>query len=259
MLHAMNEPEQLGERLTAMAPWHHLFDLGDGITTAAYNPPPGRFKVSLIDPVELQPLLASIYPDGLGGKRFLDCACNAGGYSVLAHRLGADALGFDVRDHWISQARFMRDHYGYSDDRLRFEVCDLLEFAQRFPEERFDITLFKGIFYHLPDPVAGLKLVADKTDDVLILDTGAVSGHEDGFLKVNYESISNPMSGAHKLAWFPTGPRVLVMILNWLGFPETRLIFFRQPADRPKGRIRIVAARSPGRLEGVEGEPVALD
>ena len=30
------------------------------------------------------------------------------------------------------QARFVRDHYGYPDDRVRFEVCDLLDFAQRY-------------------------------------------------------------------------------------------------------------------------------
>ena len=54
-------------------------------------------------------------------------------------------------------------------------MCDLLDVGERLGNERFDICLFKGIFYHLPDPVAGLKIVADRTDEVLILDTAAVA------------------------------------------------------------------------------------
>jgi hypothetical protein len=80
-------------------------------------------SVPLINPVELRPLLERLYPSGLAGKRFLDCACNAGGYSFVANELGATCFGFDVRAHWIEQARFLAQHFGKEDDALRFDVC----------------------------------------------------------------------------------------------------------------------------------------
>jgi len=199
----------------------------------------------LINPAELRPLLQWLYPNGLEGKRFLDCACNAGGYSLLASDLGAYSFGFDVRDHWIKQARFLKRHFSKSDSQVCFEVCDLFDIDERLGSERFDICLFKGIFYHLPDPIAGLKIVADRTDEVLILDTAAASGMEDGFLKLVSEGVDNPMSGVYGVAWHPTGPAVLSRILEWLGFEVSRVLQWRQypPSERINARIRIVGCK----------------
>jgi len=252
--------EELLEQIRAMAPWHMSIPLAGGIRTGEGNRGTrnGRdHSISVISPNELRPLLEQLYPNGLKGKRFLDCACNAGGYSLLASDLGADyCFGFDVRDHWIEQAKFLQRHKGKKDDQVRFEVCDLLDVDQRLGSERFDICLFKGIFYHLPDPVAGLKLVADRTDEVLILDSDAAGGFEDGFLKLVREGTKNPMSGVHQLSWRPTGPGVLSEILQWLGFEATRVVFWRHRRRRPTpdkgGRIRVVGARDPSLLASLD-------
>jgi tRNA (mo5U34)-methyltransferase len=250
--------EDLLQQLRARAPWHMDVALTEGVSSGDGNEATGgdadrAFRVSLIKPQELQPLLLRLYPNGLGGKRFLDCACNAAGYSLLASDLGAEyCFAFDVREHWIEQARFLKRHLGKTDDQVRVEVCDLLEVDRRLASERFDICLFKGIFYHLPDPVAGLKIVADRTDEVLILDSAAVTGHDDGFLKLSLEGVEHPMSGVHHLAWRPTGPAVLCRILEWLGFEATRVVFWQQKTRRPDyGRIRIVGARDASLLAGL--------
>lgn len=260
--------EQLLEQISRLAPWHMDIALTPEMRTGQGNQGPGRsggHAVSLINPAELQRLLRQLYPEGLAGKRFLDCACNAGGYSLLASDLGADyCFAFDVREHWIDQANFLKQHLGKTDDQVRFEVCDLLEVEALLKEERFDICLFKGIFYHLPDPVSGLKIVADRTDEVLILDTGAASGFEDGFLKLVWEGVENPMSGVHHLAWRPTGPGVLRGILEWLGFPATSVVFCHRyrPPNADRGRIRIVGARDATFLEelgpSAEGSDLAV-
>ena len=106
--------------------------------------------------------------------------------------------------------------------RYRFEVLDLYDLP-KLRLEPFDITLFKGIFYHLPDPVAGLKMAADLTREVLIVDTNARVDLPDGMLAVQQEAIEHPMSGVYGLNWVPTGPEVMTRILNWMGFTETRL------------------------------------
>jgi hypothetical protein len=175
----------------------------------------------------------------------------------LATDLGAHSFGFDVRDHWIEQARFLKQHFGKSDEQLRFEVCDLLDVDERLGNERFDICLFKGIFYHLPDPIAALKRVADRTDEVLILDTEVARGHEDGFLKLVSENVDNPMSGVHHLAWQPTGPIVLARILEWLGFHAGVVPWRQDTSGRASGRIRIVGARDAALVVGLDAPPKA--
>jgi tRNA (mo5U34)-methyltransferase len=244
------------ERVRALAPWHMNVALAPDVRTIDGNrgsrDEPG---ISAINPVELRPLLEQLYPNGLAGKRFIDCACNGGGYSLLASDLGAYAFGFDVRQHWIAQAQFLKQHFGRSDEQVRFEVCDLLDVHERLGSERFDICLFKGIFYHLPDPVAGLKIVADRTDEVLIVDTAVAKDCEDGFLKLVSEGVEQPMSGVHHLAWHPTGPKVLSEILGWLGFKATCVVYWRRRHDRPRDRIRIVGARDASLLAGLAVPP----
>ena len=241
----MTVPEELLQQVRTLTPWHMNIELTPDLKTGDGNPHArgtDDVRLSLINPRELRPLLETLHPDGLQGRSFLDCACNAGGYSLLASDLGAErCFGFDVREHWIEQARFLQRHLGKTDDQVRFEVCDLLEVGERIGDQRFDICLFKGIFYHLPDPMAALKVVADRTDDVLILDTAAATGYEDGFLKVFWEGVEHPMSGVHNLAWRPTGPLVLTRILEWLGFAATCTIFWRR---HPPDRIEVGSASS---------------
>jgi hypothetical protein len=256
------DSDDLREQIRVLGPWHMDIPLGPDVRTGEGNKTDATgaspYQVSLIDPTELAPLLRGLYPDGMTGKRFLDCACNAAGYSMLASDLGADyCFAFDVRDHWIEQAQFVKRCLGKGDDRVTAEVCDLLQIDERLGDERFDVTLFKGILYHLPDPVAGLKLVADRTDEVLIVDSAAVSGVDDGYLKLFWEGVENPMSGVHHLAWRPTGPGVIVSILEWLGFPAHRVVFWRHNPERGPdlARVRVVGARDPARLAGLDRPP----
>jgi len=173
-----------------------------------------------------------IYPNGLEGRRFLDCACNCGAYSFWAKELGAsDCFGFDAREHWINQARFLLENRSWPSDGIRFEVQDLYD-LKAADLEPFEVTMFQGIFYHLPDPVAGLKLAADLTSELLILDTAARAGLPDGMLAIAEESKTRVMSGVHGLAWFPTGPEVLTRILSWLGFPVAGPALAGEPGGR---------------------------
>lgn len=245
-----------------LAPWHLDVQVTPDVSTAVAGDPKKAFhdkdlgRVGFISPKEgFRNKMLKIYPDGMAGKTFLDCACNCGGYSFWARELGADqCYGFDVRDHWIRQARFLQEKRG-SDSAIKFEVDDLYDLPNR-ELPKFDVTLFKGIFYHLPDPITGLKAAADLTKELLILNTATRVGEKDGMLAIGSEKAEPLMSGVYGLNWFPTGPRVLKSILTWLGFVDVRLVFnIEEPPKENRtlgGRLEIVASRTEGLLDNFE-------
>jgi tRNA (mo5U34)-methyltransferase len=187
-------------------------------------------------------ILSSVYPNGLEGRSFLDCACNCGGYSFWAKELGAgDCFGFDVREHWIKQANFLLEQR--QEKNVSFRQLDLYD----LDTEPFDVTLFKGILYHLPDPVTGLKIAAERTKELLIVNTAIHNGRDDGALVLVEEPTEVVMSGVHGLAWLPTGPEVLKGMLRWMGFKDFRVTYWEKavPPQPPwMGRLEILASRN---------------
>jgi SAM-dependent methyltransferase len=268
----MMQKEELLSEIQRLGPWHLKVKIRDGIDTGmGPNMDEGGRQVSLVDgQANLRNLVSKIYPDGLKGKTFFDNACNCGGYSFWAKDLGAkETFGFDVRDHWIDQAEFIRKNREGDTSGMTFRRADLYDIpAMNLPS--FDMTWFSGIFYHLPDPVTGLKIAADRTREVLYLNTAMLTkGDEErgsGQLYLNFEGSKYVMSGVHNLNWFPSGPKVLIGILNWLGFPEVRIRHWQKRVHNPArpahlqrdvGRIALVAARERGMLKNLSNvDPV---
>ncbi|HEY5311034.1 MAG TPA: hypothetical protein VIK18_00900 [Pirellulales bacterium] len=228
------------QRIIDLAPWALEVEVAPGITTA---PAPRNDQVSFTNPKPwFTREVASVYPAGLAGKRFLDCACNCGAYSFWAKELGAaECFGFDVRRCWIDQAEFLLTSRTSPKDGMRFQRLDLLDLpGLGLPP--FDITWFSGIFYHLPDPVTGLKIAADLTNEVLMLNTAWKPGPA-GALIAGQEAKDATMAGVYGLNWHPTGPEVLQSILRWLGFVEFRLSFQNEK------RIALWASKKIGLLK----------
>lgn len=216
------------------------------------------------DKDEFARMMRAIYPGGLRGKSLLEAACNCGAYCVWFKQMGGDrCFGFDVREHWINQARFLQACCLAGDTSVRFEVCGVDDVGN-VGLSPFDIGMFKGIFYHLPDPIGGLKKVADLTKELLVFNSATRSrpGMSQG-LVIAKESRTDVMSGVHGLNWFPTSPRVVQRILQSMGFVEFRTLFWhRRPAigfGRTRGWVRLaknlvngvgrmgmLAARTPG-------------
>ena len=112
--------EALVEQIKALAPWHLNIQITNDLNTGEVFSESGeklirkdgglggdvslkRFRESFLKKID------SIYSDGLEGKTFLDCACNAGGYCFWTReREIKSAFGFDVREHWVKQAQFVK-------------------------------------------------------------------------------------------------------------------------------------------------------
>lgn len=255
---------QLASQIEAMRPWHHDILLFDDFSTGVVFSPTRRLGrpendgVSLISPrSNFLKQLDELYPQGLSGKSFLDCACNGGGYCFWTReRDVARAVGFDVREHWIQQAKFVQQHRTvFPTDRIEFHAMDLYD-VPLHDFGTFDLTYFSGIFYHLPDPVTGLKIAADRTNDVLFLNTAMMPDpNNPRGMTMARESRTKVMSGVHELSWFPNGQECLRDILRWLGFQDLK-VTYHEDKENSRSRIQIVAGREPGRLDSIAGEPL---
>ncbi|MEP3347651.1 MAG: class I SAM-dependent methyltransferase [Litoreibacter sp.] len=256
----MKTNAQLIEEIDALAPWHHNLLLRDGITTkSATGADKTGQPVSVVDVEKVfEHSTAGLFPNGLEGRSFLDCACNSAGYSFVAKDLGAGRVyAFDAREHWINQARFVAEHRVADSSNMTFNVATVDHLANL--DDKFDVTWFSGIFYHLPDPVASLKLAADRTNELLILNTACLPHNpdkdEEPALSYRQEGTKQLMSGIDGPSWLPSGPKVLKNLLNWMGFSEVK-VFFWSNVSNPNnnemgGRIGMIAARQAGRLDAM--------
>lgn len=160
-----SSPASMIERL---GPWFHNLHLPDGTQTAPDHRlgdfPSYKWEV-------LRPHL----PERLDGWTALDLGCNAGFYSFELARRGATVTAIDLDEHYLQQARWAAREYGLQDviDFRRMQIYDLAQL-----EERFDLVLFMGLFYHLRYPMLGLDLVASRTRRLMIFQTLTIPGFE---------------------------------------------------------------------------------
>jgi tRNA (mo5U34)-methyltransferase len=242
--------EELLEQGRALVPWFLDVEVTPEVSTRDFTdvPYPDSFgRVMLTNPRErFRSTLKKLYPDGLAGRSVLDCACNCGGFLFWARELGAGRChGSDVRDHWIEQANFLLANRTAPSEDITFETRDVYHLPEAGVEP-FDVVLFNGIFYHLPDPIAGLKIAAEMARELLIVNTSTTIGVPDDQLTVSGESVTRAISGVYHLCWFPGGPEALRRILAWLGFTETRVNWWRTPPENVapgSGRLELIAAR----------------
>ncbi|MDA8155293.1 MAG: TIGR04290 family methyltransferase [Actinomycetota bacterium] len=138
---------QLEAEVRRLGEWFHNMDLA-GVQTA-----PGHF-LGDYPSVKWQRFAHSI-PDDLTGKTVLDIGCNAGFYSIEMKKRGASrVLGIDNDIGYLDQARFAAGVYGL---QIEFEEMSVYDIASL--DEKFDIVLFMGVFYHLRHPLMALDLI----------------------------------------------------------------------------------------------------
>jgi tRNA (mo5U34)-methyltransferase len=241
--------EEIIQRAKTLAPWHHDFELADGVRTGSLNTPdhtdPAKrgFRENLVlDPSHLKGFFKSYYPAGLVGKRVLDVGCNAGGYCFVAGELGASkVLGFDPRQHWIDQAEFIRSVRYPDMTTLAFQCCDLDTFITRSFET--DVTIFKGVFYHLADPIHALLKLCEMTREVMFVNTECDLTVPEHCLAPRLESKTMVMSGVQGLCWWPGGPAAIKWMLEYVGFSNIAVPIWQKDEAAGKGRFTIIGKR----------------
>lgn len=139
--------DAIRQRVAELGEWFHNLDLA-GVQTA-----PGHFLGDY--PRVKWKAFAHALPHDLRGKSVLDVGCNAGFYSIELKRRGASrVVAVDSDSGYLAQGRFAAEVCGVD---IEFRQMSVYEVGQL--EERFDIVLFLGVFYHLRHPLLALDLL----------------------------------------------------------------------------------------------------
>lgn len=139
--------EQIEKRINELGPWFHNISL-NGVQTA-----PNHFLGDY--PSAKWRIFQNAIPQDLTGMTVLDIGCNGGFYSIEMKRRGAQrVLGIDHASQYLNQARFAAEVLGLD---IAFEQLSVYQTPKL--NERFDLVLFMGVFYHLRYPLLALDLL----------------------------------------------------------------------------------------------------
>jgi tRNA (mo5U34)-methyltransferase len=144
--------------------WFHTIDLGQGVVTrGADNSPMRLARIQL--------------PEDLSDRSVLDVGAWDGFYSFEAERRHASRVVASDYYAWHGTGwgtgrgkagfELARAALGSKVEDIDIDVMDLA------PERvgTFDVVLFLGVLYHLPNPLLALERVASVTNDLLVLET----------------------------------------------------------------------------------------
>lgn len=221
---------------STMGNWHHDIRINDDVRTSHLSDPHHH---AFVCKESLAAQFNAAYNHQLHNKNVLDVACNAGGhlFALNQHRIKY-GYGFDARQMWINQAHWVQRNIDDDASNLTFETGSF-ELLQQFPNKHFHITMFNGIFYHLPDPIAALQQVAAKTSEIICINTSFV--HQiDAMpaLVLKHECTDHALSGLHHLSWLPNGEQVIINIMQHLQFKHCKTLF----KDHHHMRMCIIAS-----------------
>ena len=218
------QTQNMKKLLDELGPWHFDFEIVDGLRT---NISTNREKRSFRDPKNQWRTILSETGINISKAKMLDCGCNSGAMCFFAARDGFDeCVGIDGHKQWIDQAEFIR---GFQSEEIQNKTTFINKRIQDYKSDlEFDLALFNGIFYPLPDPMHTLEKITKliKPNGWITINTAIVQGNN-GCLKVKPESTL-PMSGVDGLSVIPDGPDVLITILKWLGFDNCKITFLRE-------------------------------
>lgn len=142
------------ELVGSIQTWHHRFEIAPGVVTpGSYDP---RF---LLDKMEL--------PDELSGKRVLDIGPSDGFFSLNLRRLGAQVVAVDYRPKDLHGFEVMERISGLDFDYRQGNIYDIT--TEAFGT--FDIVIFFGVLYHLPDMMKALSIVRSVCSGQMFLET----------------------------------------------------------------------------------------
>lgn len=134
--------------------WHHKFEVFPGVVT------PGTYDPQfLLDKLQL--------PDDMTGVSVLDIGPSDGFFSMNVARRGARMTAVDYRSKQGHGFEAMEQLTGLPFDYRQMNLYDI----PQADLGTFDLVLFLGVLYHLPDMMRALNIVAQLCHGRLLVET----------------------------------------------------------------------------------------
>lgn len=190
--------------LVAQVPhWHHAFEVYPGVITPGSYDPTSLFAKMRVG-------------DDLRGKRVLDIGTSDGFYALQLAKRGAEVVAVDYRRK--------HDHGYYVTERLNqvqieYHQLNVYDLASRGLGQ-FDIVIFMGVLYHLPDMMRALHIVRQCCRGSLFLETHSENDFCRNIPAARYYKGST-LANDHTNFWSPNRLCVLDM-LHDTGFEVER-------------------------------------
>jgi tRNA (mo5U34)-methyltransferase len=166
MLPTTRPRDILEEGLRARAPWFYPLRFANGATTESITADIAQIHTTCTDAIFSH--LDRLFGHRWETVRALDIACHEGWFSFqTAARGAASVLGYDIRPEHIAKAQWLREVTGLTN--THFEVRDLFALDPS-ALGTFELVFFVGIFYHLENPMAALRIARSLTQGVCVLE-----------------------------------------------------------------------------------------
>jgi len=138
-------------------PWYHRIEIRPGIITPGINDSFANLK--LLD-----------LPNDCSGLKVLDLGTRDGFFAFEMERRGADVIAVDYMDRretgFQVAAELLNSHVNFK----RKNIYQLT--AKKYGT--FDIVLFLGLIYHLPDPMRALRIARSLCKGYLFLESHVI-------------------------------------------------------------------------------------
>jgi tRNA (mo5U34)-methyltransferase len=165
--------------------WHHTFEVFPGVVT------PGSY-----DPGFLVELLG--LPESLEGKTVLEIGPSDGAFTLALAKRGAKVTCVDYRPKDLHGFAMMERITGRSFEYIVSNMYDID--AQQMG--KFDIVLFLGVLYHLPDMMRSLSVLRSVCNGVMFLETECDTSLPAGIAAARYYEGAT-LNGDYSNFWAP--------------------------------------------------------
>jgi tRNA (mo5U34)-methyltransferase len=146
--------DEVRARIAAVPEWYHPIEIRPGIITPGTND--ARTVIEALD-----------LPADCRGMRALDLGTRDGFFAFELERRGAEVVAVDYVAKADSGFAVAADLLGSRVTYFQRNLYDL----NSATFGTFDIVLFLGLLYHLPDPLGALRIVRDLTRHRMYLET----------------------------------------------------------------------------------------
>jgi tRNA (mo5U34)-methyltransferase len=203
--------------------WYHTIELPGGVKTHGVNNSPlALARLNL--------------PTSLAGKSVLDVGAWDGFYSFEASKRGARRVlatdSFVWEGRWKQTGFLLARQALGLEDAVEDRYIDVMDLSPEALGETFDVVLFLGVLYHLPDPITALKRVTSVCNELLLLETETALN----FLPFPAGRLwpGRELKG-DDTNWWSLNRAALIELLRAFGFRDVRVVY-QTPLVRRLGR-----------------------